>query len=129
MAEPFEVYLAKATESLESAQADLAADRYNSSANRSYYACFQAAVAALLRAGIRVHTPDGELRHGTVQALFVGQLINRRHHYPSEFRTTLTDNRDLRDLADYTRTEISQLQARRAVRRAERLISAIRGMI
>jgi HEPN domain len=53
-------YLTKAAESLTSAQIDFAAARYNSCANRAYYACFQGAVAALLAAGIRPSSPRGE---------------------------------------------------------------------
>jgi uncharacterized protein (UPF0332 family) len=56
-------YLIKAVESLTSAQIDYMAARYNSCANRAYYACFQAAVAALLAAGIRPASPRGEWSH------------------------------------------------------------------
>ena len=41
-----EIYLAKALESLEGAESELANRRYNNCANRCYYASFQAAVAA-----------------------------------------------------------------------------------
>jgi uncharacterized protein (UPF0332 family) len=44
-------FLAKAQESLASAEADFAAGRLNRCANRSHYACFQAAVAALVGVG------------------------------------------------------------------------------
>lgn len=53
-----DVYLSKAIESLEIAEIAFANGRYNSCANRSYYACFQAAIAALLDVGIR--TSGGE---------------------------------------------------------------------
>jgi uncharacterized protein (UPF0332 family) len=43
------IYLAKASESLLTAESELVNGRYNSCANRCYYACFQAAIAALLR--------------------------------------------------------------------------------
>ena len=46
MSEP-SVYLAKAEESLLGAASELAQGRYNNSVNRAYYACFQAAIAAL----------------------------------------------------------------------------------
>jgi uncharacterized protein (UPF0332 family) len=70
-----EIYLAKAAESLLSAESDFAGSRYNSCANRCYYACFQAAVAALIREGIH---PHGDWGHDFVQGRFVGQLIDRR---------------------------------------------------
>ena len=46
-----ELYLYKALESLSSAQSELGNRHFNSSANRSYYACLQAAIAALLMEG------------------------------------------------------------------------------
>jgi uncharacterized protein (UPF0332 family) len=54
------IYLAKATESLLSAESEFVNGRYNSCANRCYYACFQAAIAALLSEGIH---PAGQWSH------------------------------------------------------------------
>jgi uncharacterized protein (UPF0332 family) len=45
-------YLTKAEESLLGAESEFAQGRHNNAANRCYDACFQAAVAALHRAGI-----------------------------------------------------------------------------
>lgn len=50
------IYLTKAVESLAGAESEFANGRYNNCANRCYYACFQAAVAALFAAGL---TPQG----------------------------------------------------------------------
>ena len=47
-----DAYLAEAAKSLDRAEADLAAGRYNSCANRAYYACVQSAIATLLKAGL-----------------------------------------------------------------------------
>lgn len=72
----------KALESLAGAESESAAGRFNNCANRCYYACFQAAIAALMRSGV---TPLGAQRqwsHTFVPAQFVGQLINRRKVYP-----------------------------------------------
>ncbi len=52
MDEEARTFLEKALESLSSAESDLVGRRYNSGANRCYYACFQAAISALLRADI-----------------------------------------------------------------------------
>jgi uncharacterized protein (UPF0332 family) len=46
-------YLVKAWESLRGAERECAAAACNNCANRAYYACFQAAIAALQRANIR----------------------------------------------------------------------------
>jgi uncharacterized protein (UPF0332 family) len=51
MEQDITIYLAKATESLLTAESEFANGRYNSCANRCYYACFQAAIAALIREG------------------------------------------------------------------------------
>jgi uncharacterized protein (UPF0332 family) len=69
MEQDFAIYLAKASESLLTAESEYANGRYNSCANRCYYACFQAAIAALLGEGIR---PAGQWSHEFVQAQFVG---------------------------------------------------------
>jgi len=54
-------FLLKAHEALASAECDLGYKRYNSAANRAYYACFHAAIAALIDAGVR---PEGMWGHG-----------------------------------------------------------------
>ena len=77
------IYLAKATESLLTAESEFVNGRYNSCANRCYYACFQAAIAALLHEGIR---PRGQWSHAFVQAQLVGVLINQRKRYDPQLR-------------------------------------------
>lgn len=119
-------YIAKAVESLEGAESELANRRYNNCANRCYYACFQAAIAALLANGIQARSPGGHCRHENVQAQFIGQLINRRRHYPSTLRRGLGDNMILRHTADYETDVISELQASRAVRRSREFVNEIR---
>ena len=53
MAEPLvEAFLAKGRQSLDGAVSEFEAARYDNCANRAYYACFLAAVAALIDAGI-----------------------------------------------------------------------------
>src|SRR3712207_2097927 len=117
------VYLAKATESLLTAESEFINGRYNSCANRCYYSCFQAAIAALLREGIR---PRGQWNHEYVQAQFVGVLINQRKRYDSDLRRVLADNQILRHQADYRAELVTRIQAERALRRTRTLITAIR---
>jgi len=69
-----EVHALKARESLAGAERELALGRYNNAANRAYYACFHAAVVALLRGHIRREIWS----HDEVQSLFAGLLVNRR---------------------------------------------------
>src|SRR5919106_1814675 len=117
------IYLAKATESLLTAESEFVNGRYNSCANRCYYACFQAAITALLIEGIR---PAGQWNHQFVQAQFVGVLINQRKRYNTELRRVLSDNQSLRDKADYRPELVTATQAGRALRRSRLFVNAVR---
>ena len=75
MEQEITIYVAKATESLLTAESKFANGRYNSCAKRCYYACFLAAIAALLREGIR---PAGQWSHAFVQAQLVGGHFGRQ---------------------------------------------------
>jgi uncharacterized protein (UPF0332 family) len=120
------LYLAKAEESLGGAESELVNGRYNNCANRCYYACFQAAVAALIRANVLPTSDDGQWSHGFVEGHFAGQLVNRRKLYPAELRDVLTRNLELRQTADYRPTYVSQVQVSRALRRSRLFVDAIR---
>jgi uncharacterized protein (UPF0332 family) len=117
------IYLAKAEESLRTAESEFANGRYNSCANRCYYGCFQAAIAALLAEGIRAR---GQWSHEFVQGQFVGVLINQRHLYDRELRRVLSDNQNLREKADYRPELVSPIQASRALRRTRTFVAAVR---
>ena len=116
------IYSAKATESLLTAESEYVNGRYNSCANRCYYSCFQAAIVALLREGIR---PRGQWSHEFVHAQFVGVLINQRKRYDSDLRRVLADNQILRDQADYRAELVTPTQAGRALRRSRMLVTAV----
>lgn len=120
------IFRLKAFESLASAESEYVNGRFNTCANRCYYACFQATVAALARHGI---TPPGATRaqwgHAFVQAQFVTHLIDRRKLYPSSLRDTLSRTATLRRTADYTTDDVSQVQAERALRRARIFVQTI----
>jgi uncharacterized protein (UPF0332 family) len=118
-------YLTKAVESLTSARIDFAAARYNSCANRTYYACFQAAVAALLAVGIRPASPRGEWSHEFVQSQFNGLLIIRRKLYPAALRRVLRDTMAVREKADYTPASVSARVAGRVLQAAQDFVQAI----
>lgn len=120
------LYLLKAEENLDCAISELEHRRYNSCANRCYYASFQAAIVALLRAGIRGSGPRNGWPHSFVQSQFSGQLVNRRHLYPSELRAILPELQVIRHSADYDPELVTESEARRAVRRAHRFMGAIR---
>jgi len=117
--------LTKAEESLQGAESECGHGRYNNTANRCYYACFQAAIAALSQASIR---PRGGVAWGYafVQAAFVGQLINQRQRYPAALRQVLARNLILRHRADYAEDTVTQVQAARALQRTRDFLAAIR---
>lgn len=119
-------FLAKALESLETAESEYVNRRYNSCANRCYCACFQAAIAALVRAGIGPRHSGGRWGHDYVQAAFAGHLVNRRKIYPPMLSDTLTSNRAMRETADYKPETVTQKQAERALRRSREFLQAVR---
>src|SRR3954466_16056405 len=99
MADAADLYLEKARLSLAGAQSELEQRRFDNAANRAYYACFQAAVAALMKEGVR---PKGAVwEHAFVQTRFVGDLVNRRKRYPPDLRDTLNATMQQRHKADY----------------------------
>jgi uncharacterized protein (UPF0332 family) len=125
-----DAYLAKAEENLTCAQSELANGRYNTCASRCYYACFQAAIAALIVEGIR---PAGRVphqwQHGFVQSQFVGLLVNRRKVYPTSLREIPTRLQGLRLRADYSDAKVSRRDARSATEVAQTFVTAIRNLI
>ena len=120
-------YLAKAEESLASAEGDFSAGRYNSCTRSCYYAMFQAAIAALIHEGIR--PARGRWEHRYVHAQFSGQLVYRRRLYPPDLRRTLLDLYDLRVKADYQAGPVARGQARRALDMAVRMVSLVKESI
>lgn len=119
-----EAYIRKAAESLAGAQSEYDNGRFNNSANRAYYAAFQAAISALIRDGIWRN--DGNWPHAFVQSEFIGRPINRRHRYPTELRGTLADLQRYRHRADCRHTSITRSDASTAVRRSSAFVAAVR---
>lgn len=126
MSEPvIDVYLYKSRASLEGAASDFANGRYDNCANRAYYACFQAAIAALLSEGIGTTGQAEQWGHDYVQARFAGDLINRRKRYPSTLRETLIRGLQLRQTADYKTQRVSDVRASRGLARAHEFVEAV----
>jgi uncharacterized protein (UPF0332 family) len=116
-------WLAKAEESLASAQADFDAARYNSCARSTYYACFHAAVAALIMEGVL--PPRGKWGHEFVQGEFSNRLVYRRKLYDAEFRNLLQRAAEERLNADYSEVSTSLRAARTVLAPAHRLVTAV----
>ncbi len=85
-------------EALEDAEAALAQRRYNSAANRAYYAMFHAATALLLSKGLAFS------RHRTVIGAFADQFV-RTGVFPAGVGKALGDGFRLRNIADYSYAE------------------------
>ncbi len=126
MTNEMEIFLVKAEESLLGAESEFANERYNNCANRCYYSSFQAAIHALLKAGVRANEPQAGWGHAFVQAQFVGQLINRRKLYASDLRDVLARGLILRVTADYEADTVTETRAVRALGRARGFLDAVR---
>ena len=123
-------YLEKAIESLAGAESEFANRRYNNCANRCHYAMFQAAVAALIVAGIRPVNVKGQWDHDFVQARFSGVLIARRKLYPSSLASSLSKAALKRLLADYEIVAVSRVAAERTLQMARLFVSTVqKGML
>jgi len=118
-----EAYLRKARESLASAEADLEAGRFNSAANRAYYAAFQAAVAALVAHGIGPR--GGSWDHKFVISEFSGKLIRRRKAVPARLTGTLDILLQRRLRADYRPAGLSRREASDSTRRAREFVQEL----
>ena len=119
-------YWGKAEESLAGAESEFTNGRYNNCANRCYYSCFQAAVVALKRAGVRPRGASGQWSHDFVPAQFDGLLIGRRKLYATDLRGVLARNYGLRAAADYEDASVSRAEAARALQRARTFVGTIR---
>ena len=118
------VYLTKALASLARAELELDGKLFNNAVNRAYYACYQAAVAALVAAGV---DPDLEnfWPHDIVHAQFARLLIDAQARYPRALRATLKAIFDERLKADYEPDVIGAATAGEAVRRARQFVQAV----
>ncbi len=114
-------FLQKAEENLQAAHLLLENGLYNAATNRAYYAAFQEAVFALESFGVQ----SGTLTHISVQALFNGELVNRRKIFPARVRSFLVELQYNRNKADYETTHISKTVAARQFAKAKEFVKMI----
>jgi uncharacterized protein (UPF0332 family) len=115
----------KAHELLRAAELCFAETLYNSTANRAYYAMFQAAVVALEKTGLR---PQGDQwSHAAVHALFASEFIHHRKLFPRRVGHYLPDGLAVRHQADYDERSLSQNQARRVLAWAREFLQLVAG--
>jgi uncharacterized protein (UPF0332 family) len=115
------VFLQKAQENLDIAHDAFEKGSYNASANRAYYASFQAAIAALAAEGIKKKGNP----HDWVQAQFSGVLIRQRKLYSSSMRSYLIDMLEIRESADYSERMISKADAKSQVKKATEFVTSV----
>jgi len=114
-------FISKAKENITVAEWSYENGHYNASANRAYYAAFQAAIAALAHIGINTVSHS----HKATQAHFVAELIKRRKIYPSHLKSYLKDLQDVRNDADYELKFVSKKIAGRQYRHAKEFVELI----
>jgi uncharacterized protein (UPF0332 family) len=113
--------IAKAEESLQAAELCHAQGLYNSSANRAYYAMFQAAQVALETAGFM----RPEWSHAGLHATFANELTRRRKQFAPVLARDLPIVQALRHTADYRNHDFSARQTTRALSKAREFVQAI----
>ena len=124
-----ETFLRKAENSLDGAASEFANGRVDNCANRAYYACFQAAIAALVHEGIGTSSQAEHWGHDYVQARFIGELVNRRKRFPAVLGETLIKGLALRQTADYRLQRVSEVRASRGLARSEEFVVSVRSSV
>ncbi|MCP4112145.1 MAG: HEPN domain-containing protein [Desulfobacteraceae bacterium] len=118
-----EEFFQKAKENLMVAKMGFEYKCYNASANRAYFATFQAAIAALDDKGLLT---KGRNDHKWIQSEFSEKLIKRRKVYPAKIKSYLMKMQMLRNMADYEHEFVPKKDAAEQIRRAEEMIGFIR---
>lgn len=120
----WEIYLAKAEESLRVAQSAKDRGQTNSAANRAYYAAYLAEYAALAKlAPFRVSPTGGT--HKTVVEAFNARLVKKKKIFESWIVQGVTELSSLRVKADYTSQNVTSAEAKECVTMAGKIVQTI----
>jgi uncharacterized protein (UPF0332 family) len=119
------VSLIKAREFLQAAELCLERGYYNTTANRSYYAMFHAAAAALETAGLGQEAWS----HGGLQSTFSVELTKRRKVHHNHLAKYLYDSHRLRLQADYAQENVSRRQAQQTLNWAREFLEDVQKVI
>ena len=117
-----QIYLAKARNSLRTAQNAYAQGGFDSCASRAYFAVFQAEIAALIKL---TEFRLVQWRHGRVQAEFNRRLILARKLFPASLRSVHYDLVGVRHTVDYSDQMISTRAADQCLRKAAEMLTNI----
>jgi len=113
----------KAQESLQAAELCYTHKLYNSTANRAYYAMFQATVVALEAGGVK--PAKGRWSHAGLQSTFALELTRRRKVYPRSLTTMLARGLEIRNTADYETADTSKRRANQILRWARDFVGQV----
>jgi uncharacterized protein (UPF0332 family) len=119
-----ELFLQRSAQNLEAAELLFDAALYDASANRAYYAVFDAAFVACLHFGVPI-VPD----HAKVLSLFCGELVARRKIFPAHLKNDLYEVQRLRVQADYENLSVSKSKAQRSIKTSKIILTTILGKI
>jgi uncharacterized protein (UPF0332 family) len=122
----WQIYLAKARNSLRTAQSAYEQGDFDSCASRAYFTVFQAEAAALIKL---TEFRQEQWRHDRVQEEFNRRLIRARKLFPSSLRSIHNDLIGRRRLADYTEQHISVRTAEDCLRKAAEMVTTIAGVL
>jgi uncharacterized protein (UPF0332 family) len=122
----WEVYLAKAKNSLHTAQNAYAQGDFDSCTSRVYFAVFHAEMAALMK--LTAFRQD-RWGHDRVQEEFNRQLVRSRKVFPASLQSIHNDLIGRRHIADYTAQHVSIRIAERGLRRATEMVTNIAGVL
>jgi uncharacterized protein (UPF0332 family) len=120
------VYLAKAKNSLGTAQRAYEQGDFDSCASRAYFAVFQAEIAALIKL---TEFRQDQWRHDRVQEEFNRRLIQARKIFPASLRSIHDDLIGRRHLADYADQHVSVRTAEQCLRKAAEMLTAIERIV
>jgi len=116
------IFLTKAKRNLQAAQLLFDHQMYDESANRAYYAVFQAALAAVSTVGMQV---EG-MSHEAVQSTFNNEFIHRRKIYPGHLKSYLSELLGIRNSADYKAKFTSKKVALKQLKKAEEFVEKVK---
>ncbi|MCU0426314.1 MAG: HEPN domain-containing protein [Candidatus Kapabacteria bacterium] len=115
-----DLFLERSRQNLQAVELLWDAALYDASANRSYYAVFDAAFVACLHFGVPI-VPD----HAKVLSAFCNDLIARRKVFPAFMKKELYDLQQQRIRADYGNAAVSKYIAQTSLKTAKNLVSTI----
>jgi uncharacterized protein (UPF0332 family) len=122
----WQVYLAKARNTLRTAQSAYAQGDYDSCASRAYVTVFHGEVVALIKL---TEFHQERWGHDRVQEEFNRRLIRARKLFPMVLQSIHNNLIGQKHIADYTAQAIGARTAERCLRKAAEMVTAIAGVL